>query len=291
MTMGSIDRIHQASTTALGGNIPYAGIEWRATRSPEYNVFIYNVSQRTFKEVGRIRMTIQGVTETDPVIPGMAANQQYHYVTSFPQPIMLSRPNLESNEMGFVEADVRRFVVDLINPDNLTLSLDTVVPANQVFSQGNNYAQKGVFFDYTNPPSKEQVQKAIDRMESYYKGLLERAQILELTDKAKLSEELGGNPDYAYAANYFGKDVSWNRKQIRPVECPNCGEQKTFGKLFHISSAGFPCVEPTVEGWKAAVRAGAKRYDDVPEEFRWKEHEQRGKKSVADLAKELKDQQ
>lgn len=258
----------RTSTDALPGpNIRYTGLEWQPRHHAEYYVYLFNVSQRKFEKVGPYQnVTIPGVTEEDPFLKGMQANERYHFVTSFPQPMMMPRFSDQSSEIGVVHVDARRYVMDIINPNNVTLSLDTVIPPEHQFSINNDLSIKGVFFSLSNPPAKEDVKKAIGKMEAYYKNLLERAQTLELTDKAKLSEELGQNPDYAYAATYFGKELSWNKRQVRPVQCPNCGEMKPFGAKFHVNKElGFVCIEPTKEGWKAACQAGVKRREDIPE--------------------------
>ena len=273
MPGASISRVNEPSTTAFSGNIPYRGLEYRSPRKPEYLIYVYNVSARTFKDVGRIRLTVPGVVEDDPTVLAEGAgkeNEKYHYVTSFPQPVLIPSMNDMSGEIELKETDGRRFVVDMISPDNLTLTLDTVIRPDQAFSIGNDYSQKGIFFSYSNPPSKIDVRKAIDRMENYYKGLLETAATLELTDKAALSQQLASNPDYSYAATYFGKDVTWNRKQTRPSLCPNCGEARPVNAKFHMATDGGLCVEPSVEAWQQVVRVGRRKLEDVPEEFRWK---------------------
>ena len=281
----AVDNVHIAPA-AFGKNIPYRGLEWRSTREPAYLIYLFNVSSRTFENVGRINLTIPGVTDADTALPDTPANEKYHYVTSFPQPMLMPKFNDEAGEIGMIEVDARRFVVDLIQPDNLTLSLDAVIKPENSYSINNDYSERGVFFSYSNPPAKEDVAKAVVRMEKYYNRLLGEAATLELTDKAKLSERLAGNPDFAFAANYFGRDVSWNKKQVRPELCPNCGEQKPFGRKFHVNQAlGFVCVEPSVEGWKATVAAGVKKYDDVPDEFQWKTV--KGKRSLEELAKQI----
>ncbi len=274
-----IGAMKPASTEAFGSNIPYSGLEWRSTRNPDYHLYVYNVSRRKFTEMGRIKLTVPGVEDDDPTIlfdPLTKKtvvgkdNERYHYVTSFPQPVLIAKFDDTQGSIGYVETDVFRFVVDTISPDNLTKTLDTVIKPENAFSIGNNFAEKGVFFSLTNPPSKDDVRKAVERMEAYYTKLLEQASVLELTDKVKLSEQLASNPDYAYAADYFGKEVSWRKKQVRPIECPNCGENKPAGRRFHVTSFGSLCVEQSVDGWKAAVNSGVKRYEDVPEDYQWK---------------------
>lgn len=270
-----------ANTSEFGGNPPFRGVEWRSKFNPTEHVYVYNVSGRKFSQFGKLQREIPGVTDDDPtdvrvgdkVLPGKP-NERYHYVTSFPQPILIYIPDDQSNMVRTIEQDAVRYVVDLINPDNPTRTLDFTVPPDRQLSIGTNLADKGVFFSMTNPPQREDVRKAYDRLEVYYNRLLETARTLELTDKQKLSEQLAGNPDYSYAATYFGQEYSWNKRQVRPVECPVCGEHKPAGKKFHTPSTGGICVEPTVEAWKLVVQSGRLPYESVPEDFRWKKEKQ-----------------
>lgn len=287
----AIDRINEASTTALGGNIPYRGLEWHSTAAPDYLLYVFNVSARTFQDqagrgiIGRVNLRAPGVVEGDPtdvtveviengkkigeqVVRGNTS-QPYHYVTSFPQPILIPKFNDESGEIETKETDVRRFVVDMISPDNLTLSLDTVIDPSKAMSIGNDYAPKGIFFSYTNPPLKSDVEKAYARLERYYQSLNEKAATLEQTDKTALQSAIQSNPDHVYAANYYGKPFQWAKRETRPVECPNCGESKPAGRLFHRTVDGTFCVEPTMDAWRAVVNSGNRKKSDVPDDFKW----------------------
>lgn len=252
-----------------GANIPYNGLEWRSAYEPKSHVYVYNVSSRTFPAFGKLARSIPGVVDSDPSLSGMKDNEKYHYVTSFPQPILIVRENNDANLFGHIEQDAVRYVIDLISPDNMTRTLNTRIDPLHAYSVGNDLAQKGVFFSESNPPKEIEVRQAIDRMETYYTTLLDEAGVLELTDKAKLSERLAGNPDYAYAAKYFNREVSWNKRQVRPTECPSCGEMKTSGKKFHMNSFGRFCVEPSISAWQAAVNSGNVDYDKVPDDFKW----------------------
>lgn len=268
-----------------GANIPYRGLEWHSPAKPDYLLYIFNISARTFEDsagrgiIGAVtRLRAPGVVAGDPtavtlpdgsVAPG-SPTQPYHYVTSFPQPMLLHKFNDESNEIEVKETDARRYVVDMISPDNLTYSLDATIDPAKAFSVGNDYAPRGIFFSYSNPPAQVDLQKAYARMETYYKGLNEKAATLELTDKLGLQNAIQSNPDHVYAANYYGKVFPWAKREVRPVECPNCGEQKPAGRLFHQTSFGSICIEQSAEGWRSAVNSGIKNYRDVPEEFRWR---------------------
>lgn len=279
-----------AAMTANDPNNPrYYGVEWRAQRDPDYHVHIYNLSARTFEDqsgrgiIGRISLRAAGVDDNSPTEVGTGkirpdgkpekvvdGDTRYSYVTSFPQPVLISKFNDESNQIGYVETDAIRFVVDQIHPDNPTRSLDVQIPNTVIQSSGNNYAIRGVFFSLTNPPMKVDVDAARVRMERYYNQLLEKAGALEHTNKDQLASELQSNPDYGYAAQYFGRTFTWNRKNVRTTECPNCGEQKPANRLFHTASWGL-CVERSQEAWRAVIEAGVRTYDTVPEEYRWRE--------------------
>jgi hypothetical protein len=291
--------------------VPYQGIAWRGEREPDFHVYVYNISARSWEgssdptmipdtRIGSIRLSIPGVRPEDPTEVAEGAppentrqlgklidlstgkpfktkpgdpNQRYRYVTSFPQPILIPRLNEEGNELTHYEQDAVRFVVDLINPNNLGRTL-SAGNAPGLASEGVDLSQKGVFFSLSNPPFETDVKEAYTRMTKYYSLLHEKAQTLEVSDKASLARELAQNPDYAYAATYFGKPVNWHRAPQRSIECPNCGEQKPAGRLFHPASGGlFLCVEQSQEAWKAAVNSGAKKLDEVPEDYQWKKAE------------------
>lgn len=279
-----------AMTANDPNNAHYRGVEWRAQRNPDYQVYVYNLSSRTFEDpanpgrgiIGRINLFAQGVQDEDPTavlveksVGGKKefaeedGDVRYHYVTSFPQPVLISKFNDESETIGYIETDAVRFVVDQIHPDNPGRSLNAVLPNAPGRSQGNNFGEKGVFFSLTNPPLKQDVDEARARMEKYYTALLDKAAALEHSDEKQLGEELRGNPDYGYAAAYYGRTFKWNRKNVRTTECSNCGEAKPANRLFHTASWGL-CVERTQEAWKAVVEAGVRTYDAVPDEFRWR---------------------
>lgn len=282
MPTHEVRTVHAASTTAMGGNIPYSGLEWQPNFRPEFLLYVYNISARTFQDeagkglIGRIKLKAPGVLPDDPIeveVNGevVLGNRMhpYHYVTSFPHPYPVPLMNDMTGEIETKFTDGRRFLVDMISPDNPTLSLDFQVDPAKAFSVGNDYAPRGIFFSDTNPPKREDVEKAYARMEKYYAMLNEKAQTLELTDKLALQRAIEQNPDHVYAANYYGKPFAWAQKAKRPVDCPNCGEQKPSGKLWHIPSSGGICVEPTVEAWKQVVMSGQRTRDQVPHELRW----------------------
>lgn len=269
---------HGVETTTIASD-PVGGIygfEWRSTREPEYHVYLFNISRRAFNNVGLIRLNAPGIdvpakdgSSVKRTLPGME-NKPYRYITSFPQPMLFPKLNFDTNQFDFVEQDVRRFVVDLISPDMAgAITLDNPVNPAHAWSEGKDFARAGLFFDYSETPSPEALEKAYARLDTYYKALLEQARTFGLTNKPLLEEKIRDNPDYVFAAEYMGEEFDWCKRQTRSVECTNCGERKTTTKPFHKSAEGFLCVDPTPEAWKQAYNVGLVQKDRVPEDFRW----------------------
>lgn len=270
--------IKQQSGRDMGGNTQCEGFAWRATRTPEAHIYLFNISDRVFSNVGRMKLTIPGVNTKDrngniqkETLPGME-DKPYRYVTSFPHPVLFTQENLNTNQWDFIEQDGRLFVMDLINPDLAAqgiINQDREVSSNDTYAIGLNIARSGVFFDFTRIPSQEILLKAYARLEKYYADVLEKARVLGLTEPAKLQEELRLNPDFRHAAEFVGEEFDWHKKQLRAVDCLHCGEKKTTTKPFHKSKEGFLCVDPTPAAWRAAYNVGWVSKDRVPEDFRW----------------------
>ena len=257
---------------------PFFGFEWRSPKEPNYLVYVFSVTERTFKDVGQIHLTIPGMSV--PLPDGGDAKawlkddndkrQPFRLITSFPQPILFQKANFDTNELDFVEQDVRKFVVDLISPDmSGSISLNEAVDVNQAFSQGNDLSRSGLFFDYQEVPSKAELDKAYARLEKYYKALLEQARTLGLTDKPQFESKLRENPDYVFAADWSGDEFEWHKKSVRAVVCDHCGERKTTKKPFHRTTDGYLCVEPSQDAWKQAYNVGLVQKDRIPETFIW----------------------
>ncbi len=272
-------------------NVRYNSVAYRSRHDPDYLIYVYNLSNRTFEDpttgrgiIGRINLRAPGVTDEDStavtiekmegkkkVYMEEEGDTKWKLITTFPQPTLISKFDDDQEQIAYIETDGVRFVVDQIWPDNPTRSLDVKLPDDNRSpkSSGNNFAEKGIFFSLANPPLKSDIESAKRRMENYYTNLLDRAGALELSDEKQLSEELRGNPDYSYAAQYYGRTFKWNRKNVRTTECPNCGDQKPSNRLFHVTN-GRLCVERTQEAWKAVIESGFGTYDTVPEELRWR---------------------
>jgi hypothetical protein len=294
-----------AAMTQNDPNNPrYRGVEYRSRRDPNFKVFIYNLSRRTFENpaapgtgiVGRINLYVPGLTDEDippledgTIVQGVEVgtgkadrdghpekikkgNTRWRYITSFPDPVNCTQFNDLAEQISPVETNAIRFVVDLINPSNAGNSLNVNLPPND---QDNDFSVRGVFFSLSNPPMESDVEQARARMEGRYKRLVEKIGVLEVTNDPRLHEALAHDPDYGLAAQYFGKQFKFNQQVARATNCENCGEQKPASRLFHQTSFGSLCVERTKEAWMAVVESGVRPLEAVPEKFRWAEKKEK----------------
>ena len=214
-------------------------------RTPEFLLYLYNVSEQTFT-VSRPPII------REMKIPGRKAGERYALATHLPQPLLTPKGNVDSNEVDILALDTRRFLTDVINPDNLGINQDAHVAMKERTSQGNDLGQKGVFWSFNNPPLEEEVDRAYQRMEQYYQFLIEQATTVEVSAPATLKDVL--TPEHHAACDYFGEEHSWHAKRSRPMDCPNCGEKIKAGSAFHKTDEGVLCII----NWERAIKAGVR---------------------------------
>jgi hypothetical protein len=225
-------------------------------RAPEYFVYVYNISEQEFT-VSRPPLF------SEAKIKGRKPGSEYNLFGMFPQPLLMPKGNVDSNEIDIISQDTRRFVTDMINPDNLGIDQDALIEKST--SGGtNDLGAKGVFWslrgpstkNYKNPygeePTPEEVKAARGRMEKRFRFLLDQAKAVEVSNPAQLREIL--SPEHHTAAEYFGESYSWHNKQVRADYCPQCGEKMRAGAAFHKTEDGGICVLD----WDRAIKAGAR---------------------------------
>jgi hypothetical protein len=235
-----------AMTRANNVEFNFAANHYLLNRKPEYLVYLYNVSEQTF-EVSRSPILRR------LVINGRKKGEKFTMVTSFPQPLLVPKGSPDSSEIDIAAQDTRRFVMDIVNPDNLGLDQDTVLDPKFVTSQGVDLGKKGVFWSLNNPPTEAEVEKAIKRMEKYYTYLIEQANTVQVSAPATLKDVL--TPEHHFACDYFGEEHSWHTaKRSRPIDCPNCGDRIKDTVAFHKTSDGGLCVLD----WKRTVASGTR---------------------------------
>jgi hypothetical protein len=143
------------------------------------------------------------------------------------------------------------------------MNQDATLAADKSFTEGNDYGKLGVFWSLNDPPTDEEVAKAIRRKETFYRKRLDQARALEASDPKSLYAFL--TPTDHVAADYFGEEFTWHKVSVRPVSCPNCGESIKAVAAYHRNVDGVICVID----WKRTVEAGVKKMKDVPESKRW----------------------
>jgi hypothetical protein len=212
-------------------------------RAPEYFVYIYNVSQQ------------EHVVSRPPIMREMhiAARKQherYAIVTRLPQPLLMPKGNVDSNEIDISAMDTRRFAMDIINPDNLGINQDAAI--DNVTGVGNDLGQKGVFWSLNNPPTEEEIVAAENRLKKRYKFLLEQARTVETSNPKALADTL--SPEHHMAADYYHETLSWHGRPVHKDMCPRCGSLANVGAPFHALEGGGICVGD----WDKAIAAGAR---------------------------------
>lgn len=230
-------------------------------RDPEFYVYLYNVSEQTF-EISRPPL----IRNAKFVGRKPGSTDRYVLVGRLPQPLLIPKGNVDSNEIDVVPQDSRVFAMDIINPDNRTLDQDAFIDPKNITSQGNNHGAKGLFWSLNGPgakpsrynpnpqelPTEAEVIAAVKRMEAYYKYLLEQARACEVSKPADLQNLIG--PEHHIAADYFGEEHSWHGKRARTDFCPNCGERIKTGAAFHKTEEGTLCIL----NWDKAVKSGVR---------------------------------
>lgn len=233
----------------------FSANNYMMSRPPEYFVYLYNVSQQSFS-VSRPPLF------REFTIPGRKDSERYALATKLPQPLMVPKGNVDSNEVDMVPTDCRRIAMDIINPDNTGTDQDAHIDSRNVTSQGNNLGAKGVFYSMNGPgatafggqeePTKDEIDRAYARMEKFYTGKLDEARAMEVSDPANLSKFI--SPEHHAAADYFGEERPWHTKKSKPMDCPNCGDKIKSGAAFHKTDEGSFCIID----WKRAVAAGVR---------------------------------
>jgi hypothetical protein len=273
--VGQIESHAKAMGTA--NNIDFDLISttsYMLNREPEYFVYIYNLSEVN------IGNDVSFVVSRPPLIKEFKirrrmSGQEYALVTRMPQPLLIPKGNVDSNEVDMIPQDVRRFAMDIINPDNLGIDQGAFIDPSKVTGQGMNLGNKGVFWSLNGPgatldgtrkhlriagqnipvfenPQTEEVKAARERMEKQYKKALEEADAVQISQPADLGKFL--SPESHAACEYFGEDRSWHGKKSKTDFCAICGERMRHGAAFHKTEDGTLCVN----NWDGAIRAGVK---------------------------------
>lgn len=225
-------------------------LDARSIRKPDYFVYVFSVvdprpdGYHLFRDCSPLIHKLK--------IAELKKGERYTLVTKIPQPLSQRWLDPASNQWRVDEHKAEQVAQDVVFPGgNLT--------------EGNNFADLGVFWSRNETPTDEEVMKAVQRKEAFYRKRLDQCRALEASDPKSLYAFL--TPTDHVAADYFGEEFTWHKVSKKAESCPNCGEPIKAGVAFHPCGAlgGVLCVID----WKRAVEAGVKKLEDVPESKRW----------------------
>ena len=252
-----------------GNNVGEYAFDRNMSRNPENVVTIFTVNTREqFSVSGGVKFA------------GRDPKERFRKVASFNDPKYYT-DNLAvegSKDQRRTTADDGKWVaMDWLNPQN-TFSLDQDYVVPNMMEDGTNLLSRGLFFivrpfdakngNVHDQPAEAEIAPAEKRLRDRYTGLVRLYQTTSSASPAKLPLIL--NEEMIDALNYARLKTPYNTALTEMKTCETCGESIPAGAKFHKSETlGVICINPSVEGWKAAVNAGIKSREDVPEEFRW----------------------
>jgi hypothetical protein len=246
-------------TQGLNNSYLNNNIDPGAFRKPDYFVYIYSVSQK--EHIRRIPPMIPQL-----VLKACPADQDYIQVARLAEPYEQADRDVDTGEVRMRFHNAMKIAQDIVCPD--APDIDSPVAVGTM-SSGTDYRAQGFFWSLNNPPLEWEVKKAHKRVETYYRGRLERNVALEYTNPKELAERLC--EDDHLAADYFGEEYSWHKQRVRKVnapakiECSFCGDEIKPGVAFHKGDDGELCILD----WRRAHAAGKVTKKQVPEDKRW----------------------
>jgi hypothetical protein len=265
---GNAERIEKS--LGQSANVPEAvmignvGVE----RPVAYHIYMYTTSKTEYTLVRppyAKGLKAPGVGTPSKKVNMWTGDDKCRLFAVLPDVVVNFYQDVFTNAMIKNEEDGRRIAMDILCPANHGIDQDLVLDPGISTLNGKNYLNAGLFFSLNNPPKPEEVSKAVARMETYYRYLLQRARTEEIRGPKALEAFLSEYPEAYAAANHFGQKVSWNTVVESPEICELTGETYRKGAAWHTSPDGFVCVHD----WQKAVAAGRKTKTDVPEDKRW----------------------
>jgi hypothetical protein len=200
-----------------------------------------------------------------------------------------------------------RFATDLINPQNLTADMwsrvDPKAPHAYINADGgDDLGRRGVFWTsrvycencsapikfiatdietrasveycakchepFRAKPGDDELRKSGELVRSFCQSRVEACGRIAADPR---SPEIIGPEDH-WCAEHLQVSPTWHTHMAVPSICEDCGGPIKGDPMFHKNDElGVICVRKGQEGWKKAVSSGVKRYEEVPEEYLWRE--------------------
>lgn len=183
----------------------------------------------------------------------------------------------QASQNRILADDGEWIAMDWLNPENIfKLDQDFIVPGLPDYS--TDLLQRGVFYikrrfnantgNVDDVPTEDELLGAEARLKSRRTALVALYTSVSQSKPSDVPRIMSA--EMVEALNFAGIQTPYNSALQEKVTCVNCGEMKLATAKFHRSEAlQAICIEPSVEGWKAAVNAGIKARADVPEDFAW----------------------
>lgn len=247
-------------------------------KSPESFVYVYSVSRLSF----HVEHVLLGQIQ----LKGCSSGQRWCVAYA---PIRNPYPQLVPDVFSigrdpYDYHDAKRIAQDICDPSNpfLDQNIEEFGKSNPFYDTqwGTNTSAQGVFWSLNNPPTEAEIKAAEQRRDKTRKRLIRKMDELYAANPGKAMAEV--KPEHREALAAMGEERPWFRVIQNKQPCPNCGELIAEGKLWHKDSDGDYCVQGQ-EGWKSLVASGRRKYEDVPDEMRWRKAG-RPKNPVEDVA-------
>jgi hypothetical protein len=214
-------------------------------REPKYYIYIWNVGPiehtipRSWAANGRL------------LIPACPPDKEYSEPVTLPDVIQEPVGIPGSNELRFAGRDGRFYVQDALNPDDPTGSWKTnhAIDTGRSTNMGTNLYPWGVFWSLDNPPTKEQIAKAKERLTLNCNRLITEGDSLWIAQQATGYQGDRVGHTHHVAAEWLQIETAWHRKYRRKNPCPGCGELLDEGVII--------CPKcPATFDWARAVALG-----------------------------------
>lgn len=262
---------HEASlheTRGLGNTSPFR-FDRNITRNPDNIITIFTVNTLP------LYSTSAGVK-----FAGRPRDQRYLKVATISDPKYYhDAVSIEgqANQNRIIADDGEWVAMDWLNPENVfKLDQDYIVPGLPDYS--TDLLQRGVFYikrpfnqntgNMHDAPTEQEVAAAENRLKMRRTALVRLYTQTSTSNPSKVAGIM--SEEMVEALNFAGIQTPYNSALQEKVTCVNCGEMKLASAKFHRSEAlQSICIDPSVDGWRAAVNAGVKARADVPEDFKW----------------------
>lgn len=201
-------------------------------RQPQYHVYLFNISRRSF-QVNQPLFKRQ-------TIPACPAEKAYVMVGTLPDIIIQKDTSAETGQIAVHSFRGELVAMDIVCPSLMSFDQDAELSEESVsFGAGTTDLRKrGVFWSRNDIPTADELAKAKNRMEKFYRQLIQMAET-----KARAGKLLDITEEEHVAADYFGLKATWHQVAAAPSLCPNCGEEVKSGVAFHHGTFGICIID------------------------------------------------